>query len=61
MFQVSEEVKKFQGCMGPPIAVSALKHRGLDPLRGEIDKLRLSKEVVIGRLRMKARKCSSLL
>lgn len=54
MCQVSEEVKQFKGCAGPPIAVSALKHRGLDPLRAEIDKLRLSKEFVIGRLKMKA-------
>ncbi|KAL8275825.1 hypothetical protein Esti_000388 [Eimeria stiedai] len=52
---VSEEVKKFKGCVGPPIAVSALRHRGLDPLRAEIDKLRLSKEVIVGRLKMQAR------
>ncbi|KAL8453110.1 hypothetical protein Emed_000980 [Eimeria media] len=41
---VSEDVKKFKGCVGPPIAVSALRHRGLDPLRSEIDKLRMTKE-----------------
>lgn len=51
---VTAEVEKFKGSMGPPIAVSALRHRGLDPLRVEIDKLRLAKEVVIGRLKMKA-------
>ena len=36
------------------MAVSALRHRGMDSLRAEIDKLRLSKELVIGRLRLKA-------
>ncbi|CDJ34189.1 uncharacterized protein EMH_0088440 [Eimeria mitis] len=54
--QVSEEVKKFKGCAGPPLPVSALRHRGLEPLRAEIEKLRLSKELVIGRLRLKASK-----
>ncbi|OEH79745.1 GTP-binding conserved hypothetical domain-containing protein [Cyclospora cayetanensis] len=41
---VGEEQRRFKGCAGPPLAVSALRHRGLDPLRAEIDKLRLSKE-----------------
>ncbi|CDI78256.1 GTP-binding conserved hypothetical domain-containing protein, putative [Eimeria acervulina] len=52
--QASEEVKRFKGCAGAPLAVSALRHRGMDSLRAEIDKLRLSKELVIGRLRLKA-------
>lgn len=54
MSQVTEEVKKFKGCVGPPLAVSALRHRGLNPLRAEVEKLQLSKEFVIGRLRLQA-------
>lgn len=57
--QASVEMKKFKGCAGPPLAVSALRHRGLDHLRAEIEKLRLSKELVIGRLRLKASKGKS--
>ncbi|KAL8428215.1 hypothetical protein Efla_005317 [Eimeria flavescens] len=58
---VSAEVTQCRGCVGPPLAVSALRHRGLDPLRAEIDKLRLSKEVVVGRLKMQARRRANLL
>ncbi|KAL8442529.1 hypothetical protein Emag_006402 [Eimeria magna] len=47
---VSEDLEKFKGCVGPPIAVSALRHRGLDPLRAEIDKLRMAKEVIAANL-----------
>lgn len=51
---MTEEVKRFKGCVGPPLAVSALRHRGLNPLRAEVEKLQLSKEFVIGRLRLQA-------